>query len=329
MVLLLIQMLLQGERTANVIRRGGVYIALLLMAMVCYYGLAKIALAWRHLDFNGYANKNMALQIADIPQKIIAAYQNFINIFRYLQYRLIINLSSRRLHILILAVTAGLLVIWLLNLDKKDFGRILLIGVLLMLLPLAINCIYLVVEESAVHTLVLYSFISLYILAVLVADHMLECAPKKRKVFVRFGTDLMALTMAGVVFINIYAANAAYLNLYLHYENSYAFYTSLATQIKSHPDFDENSKVAIIGEYATADYEWNLQDVSSITGCWGFSPDSYSWGRFLKYYIGFPIASAGDIQNVLDSETYAQMPVYPYYGSFEKIDDIFVVKLSE
>lgn len=68
-----------------------------------------------------------------------------------------------------------------------------------------------------------------------------------------------------------------------------------------------------------------------MNGWAGISPDIYSYDKFIEYYIGVEIPIAGDdeIAEISSSPEYAEMAVYPYYGSVRLIGDTIVVKLSE
>ena len=135
-----------------------------------------------------------------------------------------------------------------------------------------------------------------------------------------------------IVTVNIYIANESYLTLHLRYENAYAFYTSLIGDIKVSPEFTQGSKLAVIGTWQDpAFYAEHMAFTDTLTGVTGFKPDSYSKERFLEQYVGFaiPFASQAEEAEIAASPEFAEMSVYPYYGSMKKIGDTFVVKLSD
>ena len=202
-----------------------------------------------------------------------------------------------------------------------------LLVLLIAMLPLAINCMYMITTPDSIHTLVLYGFVAVYLLAVILADRFVsEPVP-----FSGLVLNALTGTMALVIAVNIYVANQASLHLHLRYENASAFYTSLIADIKMNPGFDKGTKLAVIGEYQQPDYytdkfEW----LHNITGVYGFVPDSYSKNYFLEYYTGFPMdfATEEEIARITASAEFEAMAVYPYYGSLQKIGNILVVKLS-
>ena len=139
------------------------------------------------------------------------------------------------------------------------------------------------------------------------------------------------MMLALVIVINTYVANQAYLHLHLRYENAYAFYSSLAADIKMQPEFDEDTRLAVVGNYQQPEfYSEQFEHIHKITGVYGFVPDNYSNESFLTYYVGFPVpfAAPEEVEAIRESEEYADMPVYPYYGSMRFFGDVLVVKLS-
>lgn len=330
LVLILIQRLLKGERVPSVILSGVFYVGFLAVSLGAYFAATQVFLKLLHVEMNSYASGNVSFSPLSIPANILLAYQSF---FRYFTegFRGLLPTSLSRLsHILFLAATALLLILWGLGQQKKEIGRYVLLAALLALLPLAINCMYLFTIPESIHTLVLYGFVSVYILAVIVGDICLLSG--KDALLKGILLDAATLSMAVVILINLYVANAAYLNLHLRYENAYSFYASLSAQIKSMPEFQEDTKLAILGTFREPDfYTEHFSFLQELTGVKGFLPDSYSRGKFLEYYLDFPIPSPTEEETaaILRSPEYAEMAVYPYYGSLRLIGDTIVVKLSE
>jgi len=222
-----------------------------------------------------------------------------------------------------------LLLMKLIRFGAKDPGRLSLLIILAGILPLAINCMYMITTPESIHTLVLYGFASLYVLAVILADSFLTGSdfvlPAKALV------NILSMAMAVIIVVNTYIANQAYLHLHLRYENASAFYTSLIADIKLTPGFDEDTKLAIIGSYQQPEfYPRQFEPIHTITGVYGFVPDNYSNHYFMEYYTGFPIsfASVEEVAQIMASSEFEAMAVYPYYGSLQKIGNILVVKLS-
>ena len=130
-----------------------------------------------------------------------------------------------------------MLLLWLLQ-KKRPGLELGLLGVLIALLPLAINCMYLFVSADpslcAIHTLVLYGFIGVYVFAAVVAEacDLPDLFAGGKGVFNALAQNVLLIGMLLSLVINIYAANSVYLGLHLRYENAYAFYTSLLSDMR-------------------------------------------------------------------------------------------------
>ncbi len=334
LLLLVIQQLLQGEEVPSAVKNGIFYVVFLVVSLGAYYGATQIINILKDVSFNDYANGNISFQLSSIPTDIADAYQSFFRYFLDGHCGLLPTPLSRNVHGILLGITMALLFLVLCYPRRKEALRLLLIAGLLVLLPLAINCMHLFTTPDAVHTLVLYGFISVYVLIAIVADACLSLFSQVSwQNFLRQAMlDVVTLGLAVIVFSNIYTANAAYLNLHLRYENAYSFYTSLANDLKNTPEFTEDTKIAILGTYQDPIfYEENFPFLLHLTGVKGFLPDSYSRARFLEFYLGLsiPEASEAEMKAIQESPEYIQMPCYPYYGSTALFGDVLVVKLSE
>ena len=139
-----------------------------------------------------------------------------------------------------------------------------------------------------------------------------------------------ALLMAVVVLVNVYYANMVYLKLDLQYENASAFYTSLCAQIKATEGFDENSRLAVIGQQDNLMYIPDELDTELMLGPAHDLVNIYSRENFFRYYLGFdiPFADDAELEKLENDSRVAAMSEYPYYGSVQKIDDYIVVKLG-
>lgn len=327
LVLVLIHQLLKGTAPEKVLQRGIFYVVFLVAALGSYYLGTQVILKLTGTELNSYASSNLAFSLSSVLQGAILAYRNFFRFFTEGLEGLIPTDFSRLLHWILLAAISLLLLLEFFRKKPTSFASIGLLVLLIMVLPLAVNCMYMITTPDSIHTLVLYGFVAVYLLAVILADHFLS-EPSRFS-----GLVLNALTgaMALVIIVNIYVANQAALHLHLRYENASAFYTSLIADIKMTPGFDEETRLAVIGEYQQPDYyteqfEW----LHAITGVYGFVPDNYSKNYFLEYYTGFPMefASEAEIAAITASPEFEAMAVYPYYGSLQKIGNILVVKLS-
>lgn len=334
LVLMLIRMLLVGEDPLAVLKKGIGYVLFLIVSLGGYYLATQAILKITGVEFNNYASDSISFSLSYLLEGIRLAYVNFLRFFYWAHHRLMPTSLSRKLHFLLFVAIAVLLLLWLCRQKKPFAARLLLLLVLIGILPLAINCMYLITTEGSIHTLVLYSFTAVYILAAVLADLWMQeyVSTKPAECIRRLTLDAIAVILALIVCINVYVANTAYLTMHLRYENAYAFYTSLTAQIRQQPDFREGTRIAVIGNWQSPDFYYSrLEFTDYLMGVKGFLPSDYSAPYFMEYYIGFPAEFVSDeeAEAIRTTEEFRNMSTYPYYGSMELIDDVIVVKLSE
>lgn len=334
MVVLMIQMLLQGEKVLTVILRGLQYVCFLLIAILGYWIATKLLFALISGGFNGYAEERFSEASPSVLARVALAYKTFFQVLLHGQYSIVPTAFSRAVHIVLLVCSAGLLLSWLLDGSDKKPMQVLAILLLLCLLPLAINGLLLVIGANGMHTLMQYGFVSVYVLAAVLADGFAAKLSGRPLGLVlgKLSANVSTLCLCAILVANTYIANASYLNLYLQYENTYSFMSTILSDLTRRPDFTQDTRLAIIGPWKRPGfYSEHLGFASNLTSVSGFSYDDlYSWPWFLEYYMGITIESANEeeIAAIRQTQAYADMQTYPYSGSMEMFGDILVIKLS-
>lgn len=206
------------------------------------------------------------------------------------------------------------------------FGAILV----LLMIPVSV-CLFLLVAGNNAHSLVFFSFTAYYVLAGVLLDRRITELQEEQSLK-RLLINVTSLAMVLLIGNSVFLGNSAFLKLYLAYENSYSFYGTIVTQVKSLPDLCAENKLAIIGEASTFVTDFDEFSASDrIMGATGFEVNDYSYTRFIKNFLGFdiPFATQEEIEKLVLSDEFRRMPDYPFDGSIQIIDNIVVVKLSE
>lgn len=339
LLLIVLQQLLESEDIRSALRRGFLYVGFLIASLGLYYLITLVINRLTGVEFNNYASSRITFSLSFLPHGILEAYRSFIRFFTEEYWGLIPTIFSQIVHIVCFLAAGFLLLIWALNQKKLHPGRLLLILALIGIFPVAVNCMYLFVSNepssTAVHTLVLYGFIAVYILAVIIAEACAPSADALRSKFPigrRAALNIISIGLLLVSVVNTYIANAAYLNMYLRYENTYAFYTSLVADLKMMPEFQEGTRLSVIGSYQEPYFFYDeFPFTYRIMGTGGMRPDSGTYFEFLDYYVGHRImvADKAEVAEIIATQEFQDMPVYPYYGSLRLFGDIIVVKLSD
>ncbi len=315
-VVLMTARALDGVSVKDNVLYGLKALAVMALSIGIYYAVTLLVFKFTGAQFNTYVTENVTGELG-LMRKVRMAYDAFFYIFSFRNFYLVTSEASRYVHIVLcLAAILGLAV------GRKPVN-VLMAAFLTALLPLSICCMYLIMSNSSIHTLVMYSFVAVYMLLMVV----LERADFKGAGWVK---DAAALLLMVIVVSNVYFGNMSYLKLKLQYENAYAFYSSLMTQVKETEGFEEGTELAVIGRQDNLLHSFPQLDTELLMGPNSDLVNIYSRENFIKYYLGFDIPFASEEKTAALSEDarVAEMAEYPYYGSVQKIDDCIVVKLG-
>ena len=320
-VVYLLKRTLDGEwDVRRIVHCGATCAAYLALSLAAYFAINKIVMLAAHTQYNSYADASFQTDIRSMLFGLRVAYTAFLGYFYRGYYHLVASDVSKLMHYLCLAVVGAELVLWFIK-DRPQRARAVLAAVLLALLPLGVNCLYVISAQR--HTLMLYSFTAVYVLAAVAAESLMarRHAPAR---------DVLALALAVIVGCNVLYANRLYLKMKLEYENAYAFYSELTARVKAAPGYGEGTMVLLTGDAHELLHAADEIDTSDLVGIMEGLINVYSRSDFLTYYAGFDpptfdwaqwdaSGAAAEIEN---------MPIYPYDGSVKCIGDFVVVKLG-
>ena len=317
-ILLMIRDALDAEKTpARIIRFGVGALGVLLLSVALYYAVTLLVFRVTGAEFNAYVTENVNGSIS-LPRRVRMAYDNFFYIFSFRNFYIISSEFSRKLHIVLCALLlCGLAY---LSLRRKKGLHTLLLALLLCLLPLSICCMFLIMSRESIHTLVMYSFVTVYLLMGLTAE----------RIRVRGLVPLLSAALAVVVMGNVYFANMCYLKMQLQYENARAFYTALTARVQSTDGFDETCRLAILGRQENLLHSFPEMDTDLFMGVNRELVNIYSRENLLRFYLGqdFSFAGEEELERLEEDPRFQAMAEYPYDGSVRKIDDCVVVKFG-
>ena len=315
-VIYMIQSLLEGREPGKVLMFGVRCVIMLAVSLVAYYAASFVAVQLSNGEFLVYALENENSMLF----RVALAYNAFVKSIIAGNFGFVDTGLSLVSHLLALAVC--------LVLGVREFFKIgtlkskMLFLLCVVLLPLAMNCIFLISSTQIIHSLVLYSFVSIYVLSAVLLDRI--DVPKLCSL-----RDVVAVCMILMVVSNVFFANKVYLKLHLQYENAYSLYTGVMTRVTGLEGYTEDTKIAIMGNYAGLP-ENDLLDTGDLLGPSEDLMNVYTREEFIKNYLGYTceFVKDDDYWSVYHSEKLKEMPVYPYDGSVDYIYDFIVVKLG-
>jgi len=307
------------EPVGKIIGYGFKALAYMAAAAAIYYAATALVLNLSGAEFNDYVTGNVNER--GLLGRVRMAYDAFLYVFTFRNFYLVPTEGSRYLHIAyaaVLAISLG----WLAVKTKKPL-HMALAAALALLLPLAMNCMYLIMSGQSIHTLVLYSFVCIYLLGAVAAERLTRGA----ELHARRGIALMLGVAAAM---NIYFANMCYLKLDLQYENASAFYKVMIARVETTEGFGEGCDLAVIGEQRELLHTFPELDTTLLMGPARDMVNIYSRENFLRRYMGFDMefATQEEIEEIEKDARFEEMPIYPYYGSVARIGEHIVVKLG-
>ena len=320
-VVYLLKRTLDGEwDVRRIVRCGVTCAAYLALSLAAYFVINKIVMLAAHTQYNSYADASFQTDIKSMLFGLRVAYTAFLGYFYRGYYHLVASGASKLMHYLCLAVVGVELVLWFIK-DRPQRARGVLAAVLLALLPLGVNCLYVISAQR--HTLMLYSFTAVYILAAVAAESLMS----RRHAPAR---DVLSMALAVIVGCNVLYANRLYLKMKLEYENAYAFYSELTARVKAAPGYGEGTMVLLTGDAHELLHAADEIDTSDLVGIMEGLINVYSRSDFLTYYAGFdpPTFDWAQWDAYGAAAEIDDMPIYPYDGSVKCIGDFVVVKLG-
>ena len=319
-VVYLIKRTLDGEWSVRrIIRCGLNCVAYLLSALIVYYVINKLTMSLTHTEYNSYADASFQTDLSSILFGVRVAFTAFLGYFYKGYYYLVATPFSKYMHYLCLLLIGAELIRYAVT--GRDKARTALLAGLLVLVPLSVNCLYIISAQR--HTLMLYSFVAVYILAAVTAESLMAKSHGALR-------DALCVALGAIVLCNVFYANRLYLKMKLEYENAYSFYSTLTSRVKETPGYDENTMVLISGDAHELLHSSDEIDTSNLVGIMEGLINVYSRSDFLTYYAGFapPTFDWAKWDASGAAAEVETMPIYPYDGSVKKIGDFIVVKLG-
>ena len=240
-VVRMIVLLCRTDKTAREVFCEGVQMLAMLLASLALYGAA-LLFAVKMLGYpllHEVINERQSL-----PLRFAVAYSAWVKTLLRGYFGYVPNRVSLVMH-LALILAAGAAAVTQLRVKRKNLPLALLC---VSLYPLSCYCLFLLADNSYIHSLSLYSFASLYVLCAALLDGWeARMAPALQR--------LAALALAVILCVNVYYANALYLRYTLRFEELKSFYTVLLSRVMETPDYAEGDRLAIVGDAPELSYD--------------------------------------------------------------------------
>lgn len=339
LIYLLYRLIKKGDSCKKVLVQGGYFLAGGCLGILLYllvYRVYCIRTGIQPTDSRGFSSMGM-IPKEKIFELIKSAYTFFIDYF--FTNKLHFNSWHLWKQCNVLVFASIVVIIFMIQLKKKkDVPTMLLILGGLIILPLCFMSIVVfapkasITEVTGILMLPHMNFVYLFLIVLAAGDHNGIAAVTWGKwVTVALSTYLTVILLLYVqVFQNC---------MRMELNRNYALAQRIVIQLEELPEYTQGMKLMVGGRSEDGNYPRSYQGwydvVAGTVAEYGLFWDSSDgrqacWRGFLNSYLGvsYSLCSNEEAEDIISSDEYVQMPIFPEEGSVKMIGDCAVVKLS-
>ena len=315
----------------DIIRNAFRYLIDLILALAIYFISIKVVNYCMGIQFSQYQSFNTVGQITikSLIYGFLNCYKTVFNIPANGYYGIAYNELLRMIFIIFVIFDLIIIILSFNKTIKESKLKAFLVLLLGMLLPAAMNMIFILNPKVQMHGLMTYANFIIILLPLFLYKNN-----ENRKLYT-WAKNIIVSMLIIIIYQYIILANKCYTKSFLSYENTYAFFNTLSTRIMDNENFDKEMKVALSGSYSgelLTDFNDEFVDTLKVLGPRSAIQliNSEFHKNFLKYYIGidYTYASDEEIVKIKESNEYKNMNMYPYDNSIKIIDNVIVVKFE-
>lgn len=341
--------MIKGAEFADTLKKGILCVLVLLASVGIYMVLCHVIYPTIDQETYGGIGNMGQIAVADMPRLIGRCYKRFLEYFLWKPFDFV-SKTAQYANILTCVLLGGAFV-YLLAVKKvyQDVLRLLLCLCMMGFLPLAVAFVYFMAPDADYSMLMLYAYVLIYVMLVALTELCMEHwktgkSEKRIRVYAKYTAVFL---VAGVLMVSAYTdyliTNQAYLRMEITKDRVTSYYNRIIASVEAQEGFQNGDAVAFLGEFYYVDNPSPLEAESLD----GFGTDIFRTmsgitlenglltsgvrNNIIRTYIGFEMTdlSSKEGEEIMHSQTYQNMPVYPAEGSVEKINGIWIVKLCE
>lgn len=348
--------ILDSRLWINTLKKGIRYLAVLTGALSIYLITVFISLHLTGTQLSSYQNINNAatLSFESLIQGFYNAYKNFILFIQTKDFgNYNSNLFAAHLGMVITSICLGGYTLYrklkpciqaaektedhiysrMVNIGGGVYKNLAILFLLILLLPAAIESIYLIASQGEnLHLLTKYSRVLWYIVYVKLMDGV--CHIINKKIWYKTAALITAVT----IFQNYLVCNICYYRMQITYNSVYSMLTRMAVRIEESPGFTYDSVVWVAADGDNPSLTKNLvPGFSETRRMTGISKEGdlmlseqsiYNMMRG-SIHLEYQIPEEKQRKIIVATKQFADMPIYPAEGSVQWIKGTLVVKISD
>lgn len=301
---------------------------IIFIGCILYLIITFLVLKICHVELSNYKGAEaIGLQniLKQLPNSIATTYKTTYDYF-FTDNILVNRCYNRNIFFSIFSLIATIILIKLIY--RKKCSNILSIIILVLFMPIALDIIEVIMPNSGFYILEAYQFILPIILGIKLIDMLKDDIFKVIPIFLCFV----------IIYTYYLQANASYTAIELSHNQLYTAAIKISNSIENSLEYQPKDSVCIVG---TID-NLNLQKEEifkktycSIVNAPLITNSSYSaqiekWKKFFTIYLGtqYKYCTIKQYNQIIETDEFKKMPVYPEKGYIQEINNVIVVKLN-
>ena len=339
--------LIHNEKEFKEVFKEGIFCVVVLgVSVALYMWLSHVI--YPDLDNETYGGVGNMGQIgmSQVPVLTARCYKRFLEFFLWKPFAFMTSTKqAANIGVCVLAVILFITVV----VKKKlyqDILRFILLLVVCGFVPLAAAFIYFMAPEVDYSMLMLYSYALIYVLVLALLEYCLKewgsalLMDKIRK----YACYLLAVVTIAAILLSCYTdyllTNKAYLRTDLASQRVASYFNRVIGFAETTEGFMAGDELTILGEFYYKDNPSsveidviNAEDLRTLDGV-ALENGLITSGvrdNFIKIFVGYETAGLSDSEKkeLLETDAYKEMSVYPSQGSVQKINGVWVVKMCD
>ena len=286
------------------------------------------------------------IPLGKLPQLVIKSFTGFISFFKNGssgRFFYVSNfLSCLYIAFIMLSLCFFIAIIAREKLYRQCYSIITLL-LLLAVFPVGVNCTDWIAPDTSASVLNTHQFVLFFLLGIALCEAALECDAITKKTLSGWMSWLMIIS-AGLIGYNYTVTDGIYyFRMSMYYEYTYAFYNRVLDRIEGLDGYRKEYPIAITGKLPSSGFDGSQVKYNEImhdTGLWGEivglnsvkpSANTNKLRKFISNYLGVSLGRAAteeEIEQILNSDKFLSMPIWPAKDSAKIINGIVVVKLD-
>ena len=330
----------------EVFQEGILCVVVLGVSVVLYMWLSHVI--YPNLDnetYGGVGNMGQ-IELSQVPILIARCYKRFLEFFIWKPFAFMTRTKQVANICVCLLSTVLFITLVIKKRIYKDMLRLVLLLVVCGFVPLAAAFIYFMAPEVDYSMLMLYPYALIYVLMLALLEYCLRewgsaLSMDIVKKYACYGITIATIAAVSLsCYTDYLLTNKAYLRTDLATQRVSSYFNRVIAYAESTEGFAAGDEITILGEFYYKDnpssVEIDVIDAEDLRTLDGVALEnglitSGVRDNFIKLFVGYQTArlSDGEKKEIMETDAYKAMSVYPSQGSVEKINGVWVVKMCE